>query len=120
MYLYYLIAVVFALSLMAVIAGLCQTFAVQHSSHQKQFSKGTLPHPAPDGPFRGREFTGLGRKWRGKVFNAAKHTGTNQFVDGRRYTFTTHPADGLRDPTLRVLKIDYNHPDNPWWLRPVV
>lgn len=103
-----------------VVAGLYQTRRVERNQSHRKFQSGTLPEPLPDGFLKGNTFTGLGRDWRGKVFDRAKQTGINRFGDGQRYAFRTYPAAGLRDQDVRVLSIDYNQPGNPLWLRFIV
>jgi hypothetical protein len=34
-----------------------------------------------------------------------------------RFPFRTSSGAGSLNPNLRVLRIDYNNPYNPWWLR---
>ena len=81
-----------------------------------EFAKGTVPAQMPDGPYNGSATVNIGT-WRGKQFDRAAKTGINRFSDGNSYEFTTYVGKGLRDPNEEVVKIDYNQPSNPWWLR---
>lgn len=116
--------VLVALAVLALIlfiaAGLYQTYRVEHRPSQAAFRAGTLPNPAPDGPLKGSTTIEQGKNWKGKVFNRATNAGINQFTDGQKYPFKTYVAPGLRDPDRQVLRIDYNQPGNPWWLRLIV
>ena len=103
--------------LVGIAAGFYQTKKVERHANQARFRGGTLPSPLPDGFLKGKEFTGYGKAWRGKVFDRAEQTGINQFTDGQRYRFKTYPAPGLRDQDRQVLRIDYKQRGNPWWLR---
>ncbi len=103
-----------------IVLGTQKTHQVESSPNQKLFLSGKIPDPSPDGFYKGHAFTGLGKDWQGKVFDANKQTGVNKFVDGQRYVFKTSIANGLRDKNLKVLRIDYNQPGNPWWLKFVV
>lgn len=81
--------------------------------------------------------------WCGKTFNAAAATGDNLLYtsflpvarlffplyrgyrpegDGRMtgLSFRTSIAPGLRDPDRQVLKIDYDHPSNPFLMRRIL
>jgi len=83
------------------------------------------------------------RPWLGKVFDADRERGQNLLTPGfvrvarlmfpgyrgfRRagdHAFTglgfrTYPGDGLVDPDRRVLKIDYDTPDNPPMIRRIL
>ena len=83
---------------------------------QKAFEGGTLPEGL-EGFYQGR-LAGLSLPWRGKFFN--KESGLNRFhVFGQRdlFEFKISQGPGLTDPTVTVLKIDYNIPENPFWLR---
>jgi len=106
--------------LVGVVGGLYRTYRVEHSPNQAKFWGGHVPSTLPSGFFKGSALTGLGKNWQGKVFDRHKGKGINQFTDGKRYSFRVYPAAGLRDADMQVLRIDYNQPGNPWWLRFVV
>lgn len=92
----------------------------QTGTNEEKFLKGTIPAELPDGLYHG-SVTGLKTTWQGKKFDRAKQTGINVFakngVTADNYPFKTYVADGLADPQVRVIKIDYNLPSNPLWLR---
>ncbi len=83
------------------------------------------------------------KPWLGKVFDADTASGENlltpAFVSVARvlfpayrgfrpagehaftgFSFRTYPGDGLQDPDRRVLKIDYDSPDNPPAMRRIL
>lgn len=115
----------FALCVLAAAAvGLVRTWHMEHSKNQKLFLGGVVPNPAPDGLYRG-SVSGPKVSWLGKRFSAATSRGINSFdddTDGQReqYPFRTYVGKGLRDLGTDVFKIDYNVPENPWWLRTIL
>lgn len=112
---------VVALALASLVAGAYQTRKMERDPRHAQFLAGKLPKPPPQGFMKGNQFTGFGKNWQGKVFTLGHlATGINQFSDGQRYPFKVEATDGLRDQGTAVLRINYNQPDNPWWLRFVV
>ncbi len=105
-------------------AGVWFTSRVEHSPNQTLFIDGTVPDPKLDGFYPGTVSNLPTASWLGKKFNAAQATGTNVFKDGsstvEQYPFVTTAQAGLRDIETQVLAIDYNIPENPFWLRPVL
>jgi len=104
------------------LAGLLRTWQMDQSGKQKEFAAGTLPHPLPDGLHAGT-VDGYAGSWKGKIFDRDAQTGINLFgEDGKdkRYPFQTYASKGLRDPTVSVLRIDYDAPKNPFWVRMVL
>lgn len=93
-----------------------RTYNNERSDHQKQFAAGHLPDPLPNGPYKGT-VDGYTGAWRGKEFDAAIKSGVNNVGDAQKYPFKTYTAEGLRDKNQPVLRIDYDVPENPWWLR---
>lgn len=100
--------------------GLQLHFKTQHSAQQKHFLAGKVPLESLDGFYKGtvRDSASV---WQGKKFQGASNTGINVFKEGKmivdRYPFATSSGKGLADKNLAVIKIDYNLPDNPLWLR---
>ncbi|MBI2798585.1 hypothetical protein HYX70_04865 [Candidatus Saccharibacteria bacterium] len=84
-----------------------------------QFASGTAPTELPNGSYKGTATVSQG-SWQGKKFDSATAAGINVFAEGDKYEFKMSSAKGLTDPDKQVLKIDYNLPSNPWWLRLVV
>jgi len=96
-----------------------RTSRVSHDARQTEFAGGTVPSPLPDGSYQGqvRGYTG---SWIGKSFDLATGTGVNNFKDGHQlYPFKFYAGHGLSDK-IPVLKIDYNVPQNSWWVRHLV
>lgn len=92
---------------------------------QKTFLAGQVPNPLPDGSYHGT-VPGYTVPWLGKKFNAADHSGINLFKNGggdisaapaEKYRFRTSMGPGLKDANVTVIKIDYDIPENPFWLR---
>ena len=103
-----------------IVVGVYQTYRVEHRPQQAVFRAGSLPDPLPDGAYKGFQNISMGADWQGKVFDRKNSSGINQFAHEQRYTFKTYAANGLRDGDKQVLRIDYNQPGNPWWLRYIV
>ncbi len=99
------------------------TISNSDSPNQRQFVKGVIPNPLPDDFYKGSAdiYTG---PWLGKRFDSKTGTGINVFEwRGRKleyFPFLMYKGDGIRDEGLNVLKIDYNIPENPFWLRPAL
>lgn len=113
--------IILILIALAIIIGIIITAKTESAAEQAQFIKGTLPDPLPDGFWPGETKLSKG-SWQGKKFNAAAKTGVNVFGADHKerapFTMSTGPAIG--DKNLQVLKIDYNRPGNPWYLRPAL
>lgn len=94
-----------------------RTYTTQHSPQQKEFLKGKASQP--NGFLKGS--VNAKTNWLGKKFDKENATGINVFSKDKtqeeKYKFKTYVGKGLADPTLDVLKIDYNIPGNPFWLR---
>lgn len=113
-----------ALVLVALVGGLAygryRTLLSEGSPKQGAFVKGTVPSPLPVGLLKG-SVDGLQVSWKGKKLNTKDQTGINVFAgengEEERYPFKTYQAKGLRDPDVDVLRIDYDLPGNPFWLR---
>ncbi len=93
------------------------------SPQQKQFVAGTVPEPLPNGFYKGD--APVKGSWLGKTFDAASHTGKNIFknTDGttrEAYPFKTYQGKGIRDTQISVMKIDYDVPENPFYVRPIL
>ena len=101
------------------IAGYLRTLQIEQSPQQTIFAKGKVPKELPDGLYRGSS-EGYGGSWHGKKFNRELATGINLFkakeTVQEKYAFKTYVGKGLKD-TIQVIKIDYNLPNNPFWLR---
>lgn len=92
-----------------------------YSLNQTNFSKGTLPSPVLDGLYKGsvsfHKFS-----WLGKKFDSKTNSGINIFDIGNgqtkeKYPFKTSFSKSLDDGNLDVLALDYNLPENPFYLR---
>ncbi len=92
------------------------------SSNQKIFSSGKVPKELPNGFYKGH-VERIKVSWQGKKFDAKSGTGVNIFKNGdqliEKYPFKIYKAEGLKDRMI-VLRIDYNLPQNPFWVRLVV
>lgn len=95
----------------------------RYSQYQSQFILGGLPKSLPDGFYKGSSPLPTG-SWLGKRFDLKSKGGVNIFRSGEgtseKIPFRMYEGDGLRDRGLRVIKIDYNIPQNPFWIRPAL
>lgn len=114
------IAIIGLLILFLAAVGWARTYKTQHSPNQARFLQGKIPADAPNGFYKG-SVTGYSGSWQGKTFDTATQRGVNiirsNSQDVPKYPFATSVGPGLRDPQLPVIKIDYNLPENAWWLR---
>jgi len=97
-----------------------RTWKTQHGESQKLFLSGKLPNPKLDGFYKGSITGQTNLSWNGKVFNAQASSGINKINDSEKYKFKTFTGKGLQDKNLEVLKLEYNIPGNPFWLRTVL
>jgi hypothetical protein len=115
-------------------AGFVRSWYIQNNDQEKVFLAGRTPNPLPDGPYHGT-VPGYRVSWLGKKFNAADHSGVNLFetsghstgdtgtsgnaqkIPTEKYRFKTSIGAGLKDTAITVVKIDYDIPENPFWLR---
>jgi hypothetical protein len=97
-----------------------RTAQVHVQPQEQTFLKGALP-ALPDGFKKGE--VGAQTTWAGKLFDAKNGMGINIFIDNgkqvQRYPFYFSEAWSLTNDR-RVIKLDYNLPRNPWYLRHVI
>ena len=100
--------------------GFVRTGITQSGTNEKKFLSGSIKLPLPEGFYKGKVTAYYG-SWKGKEFDSLNSSGINVFQatpkDQKLYPFKTFVAKGLRDTTIDVLVLDYNLPENPWWLR---
>jgi hypothetical protein len=118
------------------------TFLVGKSKRQAEFVKGSVSGPAPYGFFNGSAYLlgGGPVPWLGKSFESSNNLGFNIFtpqgasllklltplyklfrVNGEgntdAYFFKTRRGSALKDPSLDVIKLDYDLKENPFLIR---
>jgi hypothetical protein len=118
------------------------TFLVERSPYQRIFVQGRAPDPLPDGFHPGEAHVLLDKKtpWLGKSFDSQANIGFNVFTplgarilkflsplyqkfsiteegNTRAYYFRTSTGKGKKDSNTEVFKLDYNMPENPFWIR---
>lgn len=99
--------------------GTIRTYKVQSSPKQKQFITGTIKD-LPNGDYQGK--VSFKTSWIGKTFNVKDSTGINRLNDSEnneveKFPFKTYLGKAIQDKNLEVIKIDYNLPENPLWVR---
>jgi hypothetical protein len=122
--LFKIILLVFGLLIIvAAVIGMWRTYKAEHGQNQKIFQSGTANSAAFSGEYQGT-VTGYSGAWQGKSIDQTQARGINRFREGatvvERYPFATSVGKGLRDRQLDVIKLDYNQPGNPWWLKFIV
>lgn len=114
---------IFKLASILFAIGLLFTWRTQTSSHQTEFLAGSEFAVLPDGFWPGSADFPVG-SWRGKRFDSAQASGMNVFESGgvrsESAPFRMYSAEALWDKDKRVTRIDYNVPENWFWLRPAV
>lgn len=107
----------------AICFGLWRTYKTGRSQNQENFLRGTADIAALDGDYQG-SVTGYSGSWQGKTFNRTDGSGRNRFQEHggivTKFPFKTSVGKGVRDTQLDVIKLDYNQPGNPWWLRLII
>ncbi len=118
-----ILKILVAIIALVLLVGFVRSWQVEHSPRAQQFLNGTVPNPLPDGLYAG-SVAGLTTSWKGKRFDAASSMGVNIFDAGNaafeRYPFQTSVGAGVRVGGEQVLRIDYNIPQNPPWLHPIL
>ncbi len=121
--LWFLIRLAVKLAVLLIVVGFILNWWTGRSLKHAEFLKGSVPTPALDGFYKGSAnfYTG---PWRGKKFDAKNLSGINVFESGditrERFPFKTSTGRSTGDSELVVLKIDYDIPQNPFWLRPIL
>ncbi|MGH9847908.1 MAG: hypothetical protein ACREEM_55180, partial [Blastocatellia bacterium] len=125
--------------------GSLATFLVERSPYQQMFVAGRAPNPLPDGFHPGEAHILLDKQtpWLGKSFDAEARTGFNIFTpigarilkvasplyqkfsvneegNTRAYYFKTCVGKGRKDVNTGVFKLDYDLPENPFWIRAIL
>ena len=116
-----LVKLVIIVLLVLAIAGFLRTWQVRRGENQKAFLAGSAPNPAPNEFYNGK-VQNMSTSWLGKMFNSAANSGINLFYNGdgtdvEKYPFKTYAGKGALDKQTDVLKIDYNLPENSWYVR---
>lgn len=107
--------IITALIILLLLLALFRTWQTQNSLNQKLFLSGKVPNPLPNGSYKG-SVGNIKVGWQGKKFDASSSSGINLISGKEQYPFKTYVGKGLAD-NIDVLKIDYNLPQNPFWLR---
>ena len=102
------------------VALLFRTTTLLYTDEQTLFTTAPTPTGFHDGLYQG-SVEGMQSSWLGKKFNASEQTGINEFKGDTtstfEYPFLLSIGEGVHD-SQKVVKIDYNIPSNPFWLRP--
>jgi hypothetical protein len=107
----------FSVLLIFVLTLFVRNWMVQNGQTAEAFRKGQLPQDV-SGEYQGR--VNFPTDWQGKEFDASASSGMNIFGEDkviRAFPFKTYSGQGLQDSGIMVLKIDYDVPSNPWWVR---
>jgi len=107
---------IFVAIVLSFVAGIFLTIQSQRSDSHQAFLKGKIPAVMPDGLYQG-SVSFSQSIWKGKKFDAAKKTGINLLGDKEKYPFAFLQTKSLIDGKLDVIKLDYQQPGNPFWLK---
>lgn len=104
-----------------VILAFLRTIQLQFGDNTALFRKGVVPETLPDGLYKGN-ILGYKVSWLGKKFDAENQKGINIFDEGggmqsEKFPFKTYLGTGVREKETKVIKIDYDIKENPFWLR---
>lgn len=110
--------VIIVLFLIAVLYGVARSYQANKHPDNTRFTNGTYPSTDLNGTYSG-SWGENDTTWQGKEFFAGTNSGINNFVDGQRYRFKTYRGKSI-STGKEVLKIDYNQPGNPFWVRRIV
>jgi hypothetical protein len=127
------------------ILGSLTTLLIERSPYQKMFVAGHAPDPLPDGFHPGEAHVLFDKRtpWLGKSFDAKNQIGFNIFTplgarilkfasplyqkfsvneegNTRAYYFKTSVGKGKKDVNTEVFKLDYDMPENPFWIRAIL
>jgi len=107
-----LVAILFTIVLVGVLFNL----ATDRSAEHDEFVKAAKSETFPNGIYNGSA-TIYQASWQGKKIDSSKRTGINRFAGDDRYPFEINHAKSLRNSTKDIIRINYNIPANPFWLR---
>lgn len=103
--------------------GFYRTWKTGTYAEYSEFKSGTAPEIFPDGPWNGRAEELGDISWKGKKFlgngrgiNVFEKSGTKT----EAYPFAHTVTDSIGMSGMKILKLDYNQPTNPWWLTFIV
>jgi hypothetical protein len=127
------------------ILGSLTTLLIERSPYQQTFVAGRAPDPLPEGFHPGEAHVLFDKQtpWLGKSFDAQNQIGFNLFTplgarvlkvasplyrkfsvneegNTRAYYFKTSVGKGQKDANTDVLKLDYDRPENPFWIRAIL
>lgn len=114
-----ILKILLTLGFLVALLGFLRTWQLENRDAQQVFLRGKVPSKPLEGFYKGR--LGEGEGWQGKEFDPKESRGINIFLkDGERtkkYPFKVYEANGLRDKNLKVIRIDYDLPENPFYIR---
>ena len=124
-----IIIVIILIILLPISLGLFRNWQTLNSPSQELFLNGKIPNPKLSGAYKG-SFESFKTSWQGKKFDpstsfhsddSSERAGQVQYgvniIDGKeKFPFKTYVGKGLQD-NIDVLKIDYNIPGNPLWVK---
>lgn len=108
----------------AAVGGYARTYVVERQTEQQLFTAGHADLSELDGDYIGVAHGYSGTTWQGKTVFRDTHSGINRFKYDSglttKYLFKIFTAIALRDGNKEIIKLDYNQPGNPWWLKYIV
>ena len=115
--------IILALLLLTIILalgyGFYRTWKTGWSEDYDRFQQGMVPSVMPEGLWKGTAL-GLGEvSWKGKKFFKSG-TGINLVGEEEKFPFRFSKEMSIKDGKKEVIRLDYNQPENPFWLRFIV
>jgi hypothetical protein len=110
------------LVLVALATGFFRTWQIENSDNQKLFASSSAPKEKLNGLYKGSVNLPVKVTWLGKKFDSKTSTGINVFDDGGGTTHDSFPFNTYAgsSSSSTALYIDYDKPENPFWIRPIV
>ena len=114
-----IIAILLSVLVLALAYGFYRTWKTGSLEDYDRFQQGMVPSVMPEGLWKGTAL-GLGEvSWKGKKFFKSG-TGINLIGEEEKFPFLFSRAASITDSSKEVIRLDYNQPENPFWLRVIV
>ena len=105
--------------IIAVAYGFYRTWKTARAENYALFQQGTVPTKMPEGLWKG-SVPELGDvSWKGKKF-LKSGSGINLIGDAEKFPFTFSKELSIKEKKKEVIRLDYDQPGNPLWLRFIV
>jgi len=116
----WVLAKIVLIAVIVVIAyGFYRTWKTARAENYALFLQGTVPTKMPEGLWKG-SVPELGDvSWKGKKF-LKSGSGINLIGDAEKFPFKFSKEKSIKEKDKEVIRLDYDQPGNPLWLRFIV